>query len=269
MKSHEKLLEEYEDALFALLMEPVAEQEGAAALEMNEHLKNDPSAAVPEEMTRAGLRTIRREFSKRRGKRVLEIAGRAFGHVAVFLLFSTLCFATVCAAMPEVRVRTLNLIVEVSEIATNLTLGDSSEINAPQNSLQSTGVQTGPGSALAEDGTLGGYQMPELPEEYRVTSSNVTSRGTYITYLNEMDEKISFRVEHFGSNGSSSIDTENAIVENIQVNGYDGLYVEKNNRLQVVWGDTDQGNLIGILATGISKEEILHYAETMKFVGIT
>ena len=109
MKSHEKLLEEYEDALFALLMEPVAEQEGAAALEMNEHLKNDPSAAVPEEMTRAGLRTIRREFSKRRGKRVLEIAGRAFGHVAVFLLFSTLCFATVCAAMPEVRVRTLNL----------------------------------------------------------------------------------------------------------------------------------------------------------------
>ena len=84
-----------------------------------------------------------------------------------------------------------------------------------------------------------------------------------------MDEKISFRVEHFGSNGSSSIDTENAIVENIQVNGYDGLYVEKNNRLQVVWGDTDQGNLIGILATGIIKEEILHYAETMKFVGIT
>ena len=260
MKSHEKLLEEYEDALFALLMEPVAEQEGAAALEMNEHLKNDPSAAVPEEMTRAGLRTIRREFSKRRGKRVLEIVGRAFGHVAVFLLFSTLCFATVCAAMPEVRVRTLNLIIEMSEVATNLTLGENTTSFLPNDNSQIT---------VLENGTLAGYQMPEVPKEYCVTSSNVTSRGTYITYLNEMDEKISFRVEHFGSNGSSSIDTENAIVENIQVNGYDGLYIEKDNRLQVVWGDTDQGNLIGILAIGISKEEILHYAETMKFVGIT
>ena len=82
-------------------------------------------------------------------------------------------------------------------------------------------------------------------------------------------KKFRFGWNTLGSNGSSSIDTENAIVENIQVNGYDGLYVEKNNRLQVVWGDTDQGNLIGILAIGISKEEILHYAETMKFVGIT
>lgn len=266
MKSHEKLLEEYEDALFALLMEPVAEQEGAAALEMNEHLKNDPSAAVPEEMTRAGLRTIRREFSKRRGKRVLELAGRAFGHVAVFLLFSTLCFATVCAAMPEVRVRTLNLIIEMSEVATNLTLGGSSEINAPQNSPQSTGVQTGPGSALAEDGTLGGYQMPELPEEYEILIEERSSRGFYVRYSAGEDSVLTFRVDRAGPSGVN-IDTEDAqLIENVTIHGYDGIYVEKDNVLHLVWGDTDQGYLINILATGITRDDIFSYAEIMKFI---
>ena len=259
MKSHEKLLEEYEDALFALLMEPVAEQEGAAALEENEQLKNDPSAAVPEEMTRAGLRTIRREFSKRRGKRVLEIAGRAFGHVAVFLLFSTLCFATVCAAMPEVRVRTLNLIIEMSEVATNLTLGENTTSFLPNDNSQIT---------VLENGTLAGYQMPEVPEGYSITTERSTSIGAYIIYQNEKEEKISFRVERIGANGSNSVDTENAVVENIQVNGYDGLLVEKNNTLHVVWGDTDHGNIIGIFATHISRDEILSYAQTMEFVQI-
>ena len=266
MKSHEKLLEEYEDALFALLMEPVAEQEGAAALEMNEHLKNDPTAAVPEEMTRAGLRTIRREFSKRRGKSVLEIAGRAFGHMAVFLLFSTLCFATVCAAMPEVRVRTLNLIIEVSEIETNLTLGSSSEINAPQNSLQSTGVQTGSGSALAEDGTLGGYQMPELPEEYEILMEERSSQGFYVRYIAGEDSVLTFRVDRAGPSGVS-IDTEDAQhIENVTIHGYDGIYVEKNRSLHLVWGDTDQGYIINIMATGITRTDMFSYADIMKYV---
>ena len=259
MKSHEKLLEEYEDALFSLLMEPVAEQEGAAALEENEQLKNNPSAAVPEEMTRAGLRTIRREFSKRRGKRVLEIAGRAFGHVAVFFLITTLCFASAYAVMPEVRVRTLNFFIEVSEIATNLSLGENSEPTLTHNGSE---------NPISEDGTLVGYQMPEIPANYNIVNEHTTSRGAYVVYENEENNTISFLVERVGENGSN-IDTENAIVENIQIHGYAGLLVEKNDNLQVVWGDTDHGNLIGISATNVSKEEILNYAQIMEFVRST
>lgn len=39
MTKREKLLEQYEDALFSLLMDEFAESEGKAALEENERLK--------------------------------------------------------------------------------------------------------------------------------------------------------------------------------------------------------------------------------------
>lgn len=51
MTNHERLTEQYEDALFALLMDSVAEEEGKQALELNERLKADPAARG------AGVRT--------------------------------------------------------------------------------------------------------------------------------------------------------------------------------------------------------------------
>ena len=47
MTHHEKLVERYEDALFALMMEDVAETEGEKLQELNEQLKRDPSAEIP------------------------------------------------------------------------------------------------------------------------------------------------------------------------------------------------------------------------------
>ena len=44
MTHHEKLVERYEDALFALMMEDVAETEGEKLQELNEQLKCDPAA---------------------------------------------------------------------------------------------------------------------------------------------------------------------------------------------------------------------------------
>ena len=49
MTKREQLIEQYEDALFALLMDSVAEEEGKKAIELNERLKADPEAEVPAE----------------------------------------------------------------------------------------------------------------------------------------------------------------------------------------------------------------------------
>lgn len=84
MKKHERLLDDYEDALFALLLEPVAEQESTEALELKVHLKDDPAAAVPAEVTRSSLRTIHQEFARQRRKHIIKTAKRALNHVAYF-----------------------------------------------------------------------------------------------------------------------------------------------------------------------------------------
>ena len=46
MTNREKLQDQYEDALFALLMDDLAWREGVRLLEENERLKNDPDAKI-------------------------------------------------------------------------------------------------------------------------------------------------------------------------------------------------------------------------------
>jgi hypothetical protein len=66
MTRHEQLLENYEDAYFALLMEEVAQQEGERMEKLNQELQADPNAAVPAELDRRCLKTIDRCFAKQR-----------------------------------------------------------------------------------------------------------------------------------------------------------------------------------------------------------
>lgn len=85
MKTREQLQDEYEDALFALLMYDVAQLEGQRAEAENERLQNDPNAEVPEEVNQRCLRTIRRYFFK---KKLLRIA--KLGSILVAILFSAI-----------------------------------------------------------------------------------------------------------------------------------------------------------------------------------
>ena len=50
MTRHEELRDNYEDALFALLMDEFAEREGERLLEENERLKLDPDNVISDEL---------------------------------------------------------------------------------------------------------------------------------------------------------------------------------------------------------------------------
>ena len=83
MTNHERLTEQYEDALFALLMDSVAEEEGKQALELNERLKADPAAEVPESARRRCEATIRREFNRKRAKKLGKVTWKIVRRVSV------------------------------------------------------------------------------------------------------------------------------------------------------------------------------------------
>ena len=68
MKSKEQLWEDYEDALFALLMDKVAEDEGVRLYEENERLRRDPAAEVPPEFDRKSREAIIRAYQELYGK---------------------------------------------------------------------------------------------------------------------------------------------------------------------------------------------------------
>lgn len=64
-KTKQELREQYEDALFALMMEEYAQDEGKQLLERERQLKDDSDFQVPEDFEAKGLQIIRRACRKK------------------------------------------------------------------------------------------------------------------------------------------------------------------------------------------------------------
>ena len=118
MTRREQLQENVEDAVFALLMEDVAEQEGKRLIEENEQLKHDPSAKVPDDLDKRCRKIIKRSYAKDRRRTVGRTIHNILGNVALAAMVCIMLFVSVFAAVPEIRVMTLNLLIEISDVST-------------------------------------------------------------------------------------------------------------------------------------------------------
>ena len=257
MTRHEELRDNYEDALFALLMDEFAEREGERLLEENERLKLDPDIVISDELDKRCIKTIDRTFAKGKRRKVKYAAYRMISRVAVAVLAVVVLFGTAYAAFPEVRIRTLNLIIELSDQAASLTL------ERANNSMQN---DDGASAELNEDGTLRGYRLPEIPEGFELEYDSNTSVSTRIRYTNAYGISIGFSV--IAARGTAlNVDTENAEeVKNISIHGYSGLLVKKGEGIDITWADTDQNNFIMISCDGLDEETVWGYAEIMEYV---
>ena len=253
MNTQDQLRENYEDALFAMLMGELAEEEGKRLLEENERLKNDPAAAVPEHINRSCRKAIRKSFARSHRKTAAVTARSAFRKVLVAAMVSVLLLVTAYASFPSFRLKALNLLIEVSNVATSL-------------------VPTDKGSDYDIDTSetrdnLGSYLLPQLPDEFVVEHEGHDRTSDWIRYTNKQGATIFFRVESSTKSGLHA-DTENAdSSENILLHGYDALLVEKEDWISINWFDESQYTFILISATGMDRASILSYAEELTFVG--
>ena len=108
-----ELWERYEDAMFAILMDEVAHQEGQEQLEWKKQLNDDPSAALPEEVRKKGEQTIRKAFAAQGRRSAKHISFRLFQRIAVAVLVIVLTTVCAFAAFPEIRTGILNMIADV------------------------------------------------------------------------------------------------------------------------------------------------------------
>lgn len=258
MTRREQLQENVEDAVFALLMEDVAEQEGKRLIEENEQLKHDPSAKIPDDLDRRCRKIIKRSYAKDRRRTVGHTIHRILGNVALAAMVCILLFVSAFAAVPEIRVMTLNLLIEVSDVSTSLRLVgvDNGSTAQDAGANESDSVQT-----------LWGYRLPEMPDGYMVAYENNSELTVDLWYDNADDKFIRFKIAKALDTFSIDVDTENAEVKDIKVHGYDGLLIGKDGVLKIVWGDTDQGNFVSITCKGIDQNTLLSYANEMVYFG--
>jgi hypothetical protein len=237
----QKLLEQYDDAAFALLMDEYAEEEGArlmAEFEAAQAAGQVPE--MPQTLDEQCRRMIRRNSAKKRGKQ----AARRFGKVAVKAAVAVLVFlglvTTVVMSVDALRIPVLNFIVEQYEKYSSLQLN---------NDAQNTDAN------LANE-----YLLGLLPDDYYIISKTDDPIFKITMYENDIGDLVQFCITQ--TNGTYNIDTEDAIVSEIVLGDYKAILLEEDG-YQAIWYDSANSIVYNFRATGFTKETFLNLCEQL------
>ncbi|MFB2020725.1 DUF4367 domain-containing protein [Pseudoflavonifractor sp. P01025] len=275
MTDHERLMEQYEDALFALLMEGVAEAEGEKALRLNEELKKDPNAEVPEAVRKRCEKTIRAAFAKKRHRTARRTVSRWLTKAAVVAALSGQLFTAAFALSEDVRVATLNVLIEVMDDHTQITVEDT---------------YSGPTDTSAETNSGLEYHyniaLEWIPEGFELDSGNFDedSSSGYVSYLSPQDGMIVVSVTPYSAGLVVSFDTEDCTKRDIEVQGHPAsLYIANEDKVEKVyhqygatniwsdliiyWIDQDSGVMLDISATNLTEDEMIRLADGVHWIG--
>lgn len=247
MTRREQLEEQYEEALFALLMDEFAVEEGKKSLQENETLKADPQAAVPEATQRRCLKTIRRRFSAKTSRAVGRATMKVVNKVAVVALFGSLLFTAAFAASSEFRISTLNFVIDAFD--------DYMVLH----------------SETADDSAMPQVVTAEwLPQGYELVDFSRGRADAEAVFQTTDGKELSVYI--FNGGGSSVVDTEDAEMGAAMINGYEAITVVRRgidgygnpiNRNRVIWFDTEKEWYIDVKSSHESIETIVRVAEKL------
>lgn len=222
-----QLQENYEDALFALLMDDYAQAEGKRLYAENEKLKNDPAFELPDGMEERGIKAIRKAFRKKKTRSFAKASGRMISRVAVMVLALNIAFGVSFFSAEAFRVEVLNMALNYQETHTTIKFKGEEETPSSQYSVEDL--------------------QNIIPDSYYLDSYEETPDGEYALFVGPDGKRIMWDSEPIVA--TVNLDTEDAdYVENIYVDGYDGIVVEKNGLSTVMWGDTSAQRIYSIIA---------------------
>ena len=277
MKNREQLWEDYEEARFALLMDALAEAEGEEALRLSEALNRDPEGALPPEVDRRCEAVIREAFVQRRLHATGRTAVRWLTKVLVAAMLGAVMFAAAFALSEDVRVATLNAVIEVMDDRTQITFegagGDAGGTAAPP----------AEGTA-AEDGLEYHYNiaLEWVPEGFEL-EGGIEGGSDLVSYLSPVDGLLEVSVTPYSQSSVYNLNTEGCTKQEITVQGHPAeLYVTGEEMLQkrfsmtgfdiwsdmmIYWIDENNRVIVQIDATNLTEEEMLRLAEGFHWGG--
>ena len=190
MRRHEQLLENYEDAYFALLMEKVAEQEGERLEKLNQQLLNDPAFAVPEATDRRCLKTIEKCFAHQQRRTTLRVVARVLHIAAIIVAISVLIFTSAFAVSEDFRVATRNLLITVSERYTDFRMETANQ-GGNSNQLSQNKKSDSFFDYLEVGWIPEGFQLSKSEYNHWVLYENEDSEWVQILFANDIPDLLS------------------------------------------------------------------------------
>lgn len=238
------LEQQYEQAAFALLLDDLMAEEGAALLRETD---GAASADVPPEADGRCIKTIRRADAKVRHGQVLRFAGKAVSRVAVVFLVVAIAFSVPFCTVSAFRAASMNYVVSVFDKGMNFSLYEQ-PVPKPYSG--------GGGPTWFPDGTW------TLIQSTRDKTTHV------LRYENEKGTRVSYtEVKSYGS-GITVDSEEAAITTEAVINGWSAVVAVKDDQIIVVWLDEDNGLFCTLVIDGktsdINEESAVLIAESVK-----
>ena len=249
MELRKDLMEQYEDAVFALAMDAIAAEEGEALLRENERLKADPDFLIPEPADRRSRKTIVRSFRRRRRKRTLRAAGRTFQRISVVAFIGILLFSGVYAALPETR---------------HTSVKSSDSLFAVVDTQIRRIIRT-----RDVDGLLP-YEFDVLPEGFALAAAGSDGATYWKYYTGSDDKRIQLTVIDisYGLSDSSPTATNVKYNEAIQVNGNEGVLLGTDDWLRAQLIDQKYEIMLDIKFYGLSRDDVLYVLTGLTSTGV-
>lgn len=250
-KSREELVEQYEDAAFALLMSEYAEQEGNRLLrEFEEAKAKGEVPEVPAALDAKCRKMIRQAYDKKRRENQVKEFLRAAGRVAAMLFITLGVCTTLVFSVEALRTPMLNFLIEQYDRYT--------AIDFDQDATDDPAFGSSHLPAVPDGSPLEAF-MPSGYELYRHT---VKEDGTvFVIYKSENGSSIFFSTTVLA--GNLGYDTEDADAKKIEIAGFEGYLVEKDGVLKISWFDTEKCVAYQLSAPDLNKTEFWALAETI------
>jgi len=106
------------------------------------------------------------------------------------------------------------------------------------------------------------YAPTYIPAGYWIYEISDMDESKTITYINDEEKYIGFY--EWDSSVTTNVDTKNAdIIKSITINGNEGLFVLKNEKITISWSNDEK---IFIITARISEEEAIKMAKSVKFI---
>ena len=242
MTKQEMLYEQYNDALFRLLMHSVAQHQGQQYQEENQALK--AQEGVPSETAkRRCLRTISRQVRRGHARAAARTASRVLSKAAVVMLLVISCLTAAFAVSPVFRSDALRWAVA--------TFGDHAEyrFNQTEGGVQYQGIEVG-----------------WLPEGYELVESDAPDRvilRRYIKSSSGVKSSIDVRAISFFDEGVFKVDTEADQIYQVSVQNTLATVVQKEECVQITWMYPKSNCIVTLYGDNISTETALRIAQSI------
>lgn len=242
MTKQEMLYEQYNDALFRLLMHSVAQHQGQQYQEENQALKAQ-EGGPSETAKRRCLRTISRQVRRGHARAAARTASRILSKAAVVMLLVISCLTAAFAVSPVFRSDALRWAVA--------TFGDHAEyrFNQTEGGVQYQGIEVG-----------------WLPEGYELVESRTANRMTsqlYIELSDGLEQSVKIQVMNFSDAGIFKVDTEADQVYQVSVQNTLATVIQREGSIQLTWMYPESNCIVMLYGDNISTETALRIAQSI------